>query len=118
MSDIGLWWGLLARRLSPSDSISYSDFITIILAAVALLLTLLAFILAIFGFVGWASIDSKVTTDVKTYLKVGFEEGHALHTMVQAEVSRVNREMYSGVLGIDEEFDADVRAEDEAGESS
>lgn len=112
----GLGGEFIARRLSPSNSITYSDFISIMLSAISLLLTLLAFILAIFGFVGWTAINAKVSNDAKTFLTSGFVEGNALHTLVKDEVLKINREMYNGVLGIDREFDADVKAEDQAGE--
>lgn len=97
-----------------TDTISYSDFVSIMLTGASLLLALVAFMVAILAAIGWTSLSSKVEADVRGYLDQGFKRGNTLHSMVQAELrAEKNRVMYEGVGLVDNEFDADARAEAE-----
>lgn len=110
---VALLGGFIGRRMGVSQyTISYADFISIMLTAVSLLVTLLGFILAIFAFIGWNSISSKVGSDVRSYLDEGFKDGNTLHSMlvdqIKAEAPVI---MYEGVSQVDIDFADDAAAE-------
>lgn len=105
----GLAGGALSRNFGTSSyTISYADFISVILTAISLLMTLLAFFIAILAYIGWNSIGGKVASDVKSYLADGFREGQPLHHML---VEQKNKAMFEGILEIDQDFVADAEAE-------
>lgn len=105
----GLAGGAFSRNFGESSyTISYADFISVILTAISLLMTLLAFFIAILAYIGWNSISGKVALDVKSYLSDGFREGQPLHRML---VEYKDKAMFEGVLEIDQDFEADAEAE-------
>ena len=92
----------LTRHFGTSNYIiSYADFISVMLTAISLLLTLLGFFIAILAFIGWNSISGKVASDVSKFLADGFKDGQPLHKML---VDQTNRAMYEGVYQVDEDF--------------
>jgi len=98
----------LTRQFGTSSyTLSYADFVSILLTAISLLMTLLGFFIAILAFIGWNGISGKVASDVSKFLADGFEDGAPLHRML---VDQTNRAMYSGVQVVDD----DLPVEDEA----
>lgn len=98
-----------SRHLGTSAySISFADFIAVLLSAVTLLITLLGFILALLAYVGWRElnerIDSKVVSRTTEFLEEGFRENGSLHKMLQVNAKRAS---YSGVDPISDEEDDD-----------
>lgn len=108
----GLVGGALTRNFGTSSyTLSYADFISIMLTAVSLLMTVLAIFLAVFGFIGWNSIEQKVHSKTEDFLGKGFESGGRLDRMVQKRVIQVIENkteeiMFSGIQEVDE---ADLR---------
>ncbi|QKR99204.1 hypothetical protein F9288_05715 [Sphingomonas sp. CL5.1] len=95
----GVIGGGLTRHFGTSSyTLSYADFISIMLTAVSLLMTVLAIFLAVLGFVGWTTIEQKVHNLTDDFLKRGFEKGGPLHQIL----TEMNNRMYSGIQGIDE----------------
>ena len=98
----GALGGALTRQFGTSSyTLSYADFISILLTAVTLLMTLLGFFIAILALVGWNSISGKVASDVSRFLADGFKDGEPLHRML---VDQTNRAMYSGVHSVDSDL--------------
>lgn len=93
-----------------TQQITYADFIAILLTAISLILTGLAFVIGIAAFVGWNSVSAKVTADVKIYLVEGFKPGNALHTLLVEEKNKIP---YEGAAAITTEFEAEARAEED-----
>lgn len=91
-------------------SISYTDFISILLSAIALLITLLALFLGILGVIGWTAISDRVADRTEAFLEDGFRDGHDLHKLLEDKVKEV---MYEGVSQVDGNAeDEDVEEED------
>lgn len=92
-------------------TLSYADFVSIMLTAVSLLITVLAVFLAVVGFVGWTSIEQKAHSKTEEYLKYGFRDGGALDKMLNARVTealkaKTQEMMFEGVSPIDNEDDS------------
>jgi hypothetical protein len=105
----GLVGGAMSRSFGTSSyTISYADFISVMLTAISLIMALLAFFIAILAYIGWNSINGKVATEVKSILADGFREGQPLHQMF---VEQKDRAMFEGVMRIDTDFEADADAE-------
>lgn len=90
--------------------ISYADFIVIMLTAVSVLMTLLAFIVAILAYVGWNSIESKTKKTAEDYLDKGFEDGNELHQMFERYAQKY---VWRQASLTDEQFERDAAAESE-----
>ena len=105
----GIVGGALNRNFGTSSyTLSYADFISIMLTAVSLLITVLAVFLAIAGVIGWNSIEQKVHTKTEDFLSKGFEKGGQLDRMVYRRVRDVverksEEYMFDGVQEIDVE---------------
>lgn len=109
----GLAGGALSRNFGTSSySISYADFISILLTAISLIMALLAFFIAILAYIGWNSISGKVASEVKSFLADGFREGQPLHNML---VEQKDKAMFEGVMEIDTAFQDDAAAEEREG---
>jgi len=109
----GLVGGALSRNFGTSSySISYADFISVLLTAISLIMTLLAFFIAILAYIGWNSISGKVASEVKSFLADGFREGQPLHRML---VEQKDKAMFEGVMEIDTNFQDDAAAEEREG---
>lgn len=78
-----------------SYTISYADFITIMLTAVSVLMTTLAIFLAVLGVIGWNSIQSRVQDKTKTFLDDEFQEGRSLYVMMERKIDEY---MYQGIM--------------------
>lgn len=103
--------GALTRQFGTSSySLSYADFVSVMLTAISLLMTLLAFFIAILAYIGWQSITSKVASEVKSFLDDGFQEGEPLHRLF---IEQKDRAMFEGVLPVDKEFNADASVEEQ-----
>lgn len=111
----GLIGGAATRHFGEASyTISYADFISIMLTAVSLLMTLLAFFLAGLAYLGWQSVTTKVENSVNSFLNEGFKDGNPLHKML---VEQKDRAMFEGVQSIDSEFAPDA-AEEAKGETA
>lgn len=110
----GVIGGALSQNFGESSyKLSYADFISIMLTAVSLLMTLLAFFIAGLAYIGWNSISSKVGSEVLAYLDRGFREGEPLHKIL---VENKNAVMFEGVRKVDTEFNRDADAEQAEGD--
>lgn len=100
------------RHFGTSNyTLSYADFISVMLTAISLLMALLAFFIAILAYIGWNSISGKVASDVRKFLADGFEDGQPLHKML---VDQTSRAMYEGVYQVDEEFAEEAAEADQS----
>jgi hypothetical protein len=105
----GIAGGALNRNFGESSyTLSYADFVSIMLTAVSVLITVLAVVLAIAGVMGWNSIEQKVQTKTEDFLSKGFEKGGHLDRMVYRRVKDVIEQkseefMFDGVQEIEEE---------------
>jgi hypothetical protein len=91
----GVVGGALSRNFGSSNyTISYADFIAVMLTAVSVLLVALTIFLAVLGLLGWAAISNGVQTKTEAFLTDGFKEGNPLHKLVE---SRVAAFVYEGV---------------------
>ena len=90
---------LAGRHLGVSTyTLSYADFISILLSAISLLMTLLAIFLGVAGVMGWNAISTSIGDRTERFLKEGFAEGEPLHEMLQTQVTNA---MYRGVSAVD-----------------
>jgi len=106
----GVIGGALSRNFGTSSyTLSYADFVSILLSAVSVLVTLLGVILAVLAFVGWRSITGTVENRTKAFLDEGFRDGNALHDLV---MKRTREIMYRGITNIDAENEADDTDQD------
>ncbi|MFN7389251.1 hypothetical protein [Brevundimonas sp.] len=109
----GLVGAVLSRSFGTSSyTISYADFISVMLTAISLIMTLLAFFIAILAYIGWNSISGKVASEVKAFLADGFREGQPLHNML---IEQKDKAMFEGVMEIDTDFQDDAAAEEREG---
>lgn len=101
----GLIGGALTRNFgSSSYTVSYADFISIMLTAVSVLMTVLAIFLAVAGFVGWTTIEQKVHSKTEDFLAKGFEKGGRLDRIVVEMIERKTEQiMFRGVQPVEEE---------------
>jgi uncharacterized membrane protein len=96
----GIIGGALTRNFGTSSyTLSYADFISIMLTAISLLMTLLAIFFGVLGVIGWNAISGGVRQRTKDFLEDGFKEGNALHDMLRR---RVEEAMYEGVEAMNE----------------
>jgi hypothetical protein len=94
----GVVGGALNRHFGTSSySLSYADFVSIMLTAVSLLITVLAVFLAVFGFIGWNAIENRVHEKTKNFLDEEFEEGKSLYNMLESRATEI---IYQGILPI------------------
>ena len=114
----GIVGGALNRNFGTSSyTLSYADFISIMLTAVSLLITVLAVFLAVAGFVGWTTIEQKVHAKTEDFLASGFAKGGRLDSMVYERVtaairSKTEELMFEGVERV-EDVDATAGGEGE-----
>lgn len=95
----GVVGGSFTRNFGSSNyTISYADFVSILLTAVSLLMTILAIFLAVIAFVGWNAITGRVAERTEQFLSEGFKEGNALHTLLRTRATEI---MYEGVLTLE-----------------
>lgn len=86
---------LLSRHVGVSTyAISYADFISVMLTAISLLMTLLAFFIAILALVGWNTIADRVRDATREFLEGGIKENGAIYTILKQTSERVT---YEGV---------------------
>ncbi|MDH7975668.1 hypothetical protein QH494_26075 [Sphingomonas sp. AR_OL41] len=105
----GVIGGAMNRNFGASSyTLSYADFISIMLTAISLLMTVLAIFLGVFGFIGWNSIEQKAHTKTEQFLISGFKDGGRLHKMLFERVEdalRLKTEeiMFEGISSIEED---------------
>ena len=104
----GIGGGLSRHWGASTYEISYSDFISIMLTAISLLMTVLAIFLAVFGVLGWSSIESRVHEKTEAYLA-------KLEPVIQKSVeeairAKTNELMYEGIEPISESAGRDIGA--------
>jgi hypothetical protein len=96
----GVVGGALSHHFGTSSySISYADFISVMLTAVSVLLTALTIFLAVIGVLGWAAISNGVRNRTEAFLDEGFKEGNPLYKMVETRVAAI---VYEGIERIEE----------------
>lgn len=101
----GVIGGALTRNFGTSSyTMSYADFISILLSAISVLLTVLGLLLAVLAFIGWRSITSTVENRTVSFLDEGFQDGNPLHDLV---ITRTREIMYRGIIDIDTDNQAD-----------
>lgn len=94
----GVVGGALSNRFgTSSDTISYADFISVMLTAVSVMLAALTIFLGVLGLLGWAAISNGVHNKTETFLTEGFKEGNPLYKMVEARVAGI---VYEGIAAI------------------
>ena len=112
----GVIGGALTRNFGTSSyTLSYADFVSVMLTAVSLLMTVLAIFLAVIGFLGWTSIEQKAHSKADQFLEDGFKDGGRLHKMLFERVEealRLKTEeiMFEGIAPIEKD-DADIERE-------
>lgn len=101
----GVIGGALTRNFGTSSyTLSYADFVSVMLTAVSLLMTVLAIFLAVVGFVGWTTIEQKVHDKTEDFLVKGFEKGGRLDRVVEDNIERKTEEiMFRGVQPVGED---------------
>lgn len=113
----GVVGGALTRNFGTSNyTLSYADFVSIMLTAVSLLMTVLAIFLAVLGFVGWTTIEQKVHSKTEDFLAKGFEKGERLDLVVVEQIERKTEEiMFKGIQRVGEDDlseDEDVKGKE------
>jgi hypothetical protein len=94
----GVVGGAMNRHFGTSSySLSYADFVSIMLTAVSLLITVLAVFLAVFGFIGWNAIENRVHEKTKNFLDEEFKEGKSLYNMLETRATEI---IYQGIAPI------------------
>ena len=104
--------GYLSTRTSDgSVNLSYTDFLSLMLTAISVLMTLLAFFIAILAVIGWTSIESRVEKKTEDFLRTALAKGGSLEQKLVAEASEVMvkkaQSMYQGVEPIKDEDEDD-----------
>lgn len=101
----GVVGGALTRNFGTSSyTLSYADFVSIMLTAISLLMTVLAIFLAVVGFLGWTTIEQKVHGKTEDFLAKGFEKGGRLDRVVVDMIERKTEEiMFHGVQPVGED---------------
>lgn len=101
----GVAGGALTRNFGTSSyTLSYADFVSVMLTAVSLLMTVLAIFLAVVGFLGWTTIEQKVHGKTEDFLAKGFEKGERLDRVVVEMIERKTEEiMFRGVEPVGED---------------
>lgn len=110
--------GAIGSSIAPDASkdtynISYADFVVIMLTAVSVMVTVLALIVGVAAYIGWNSIQGKVKSEVRSYLKTGFKPGKPLHNLFMDEKYKAS---VPGIQPLGESFDADVAAAKQEGD--
>ncbi len=101
--------GALSHRFGTSSyTISYADFISVMLTAVSVLLTLLTIFLAVLGILGWNAIANGVRQRTEDFLEDGFQKGNHLYTMVETRVTEIT---YAGMSAVGSEADDTIDEE-------
>jgi hypothetical protein len=94
----GVIGGSLTRNFGTSSyTLSYADFVSIMLTAVSLLITVLAVFLAVFGFIGWNAIQNRVHQRTEEFLNEGFKEGRPLYQMLETRATEI---IYEGIMPV------------------
>ncbi|MCW2336665.1 hypothetical protein M2337_000898 [Sphingobium sp. B2D3A] len=101
----GLVGGWLTRLGGGHNyTLEYADFVSIMLTAISLLMTVLAIFLAVVGFLGWTTIEQKVHGKTEDFLAKGFEKGGRLDRVVVDMIERKTEEiMFRGIQPVGED---------------
>ena len=83
-------------------SITYIDFISILLSSVTAVVSILGILIAILAFIGWQTIGRKVEQTSERLMSEAVGDGGSLHNTVKKEVNRI---MYREINPIDTEFE-------------
>ncbi len=81
-------------------TLSYADFVSIMLTAASLLMTVLAIFLAVVGFLGWTTIEQKVHTKTEDFLSSGFRDDGRLMEMMNDRLSQAADKKTEEILKI------------------
>ena len=86
--------------LLPSiDDIKYSDFISITLTALGLMITVLGFFVAAAGVIGWSTLENKLRSHSVEYFSKQLEKEGPLRKELEALFADI---AYSGIEGLKE----------------
>jgi uncharacterized membrane protein len=106
--------GALSHSFGTSSyTISYADFISVMLTAVSVLLTLVTIFLAVVGVLGWTAIANGVRARTEDFLEEGFKKGNPLYAMVETRVTEIT---YAGISAVGTNPEADDTTDDEEAE--
>lgn len=100
---------LFGASQDSTTRISYSDFVSIMLTGVSLILAALGFVVALLAFIGWNSIGDRVSSLAKTFLQDAMKEGGELHDLVKNEAKSI---IYRGVEPVDTQYDEGAKGDD------
>ncbi len=107
----GIVGGAMTRNFGASSyTLSYADFVSIMLTAISLLMTVLAIFLGVFGVIGWNAIQGRVHQRTEEFLTEGFKEGHPLYSMLESRATKI---IYKGIALLPAEDEADVQEDRE-----
>ncbi|GGE93974.1 hypothetical protein [Sphingomonas prati] len=81
-----------------SYTLSYADFISILLTCLGVMLTIVTLFVGVLAVLGWASIESKLRDHSFSYIGSELEEGKPLRDMIRRTVREA---VYEGVGPID-----------------
>jgi len=101
----GIGGGVSKTWGASQYTISYSDFVSIMLTAISLLMTVLAIFLAVLGFIGWTSIEQRVHSKTEDYLAKLNDS--IMEKAEEAIREKTNAIMYEGVGAVEEEQEED-----------
>lgn len=105
----GVIGGAISRYFSPSSfSISYVDFISIMLTSLGIILTALAVFIGILAILGWNSIEDKLRDHSHDYISRQLEEGNPLRDDIRRSVREVVYEGVAAETEIDDERFEDI----------
>jgi len=95
----GVIGGALTRNFGTSSyTLSYADFISVMLTAISVLLALVSIFFAVLGVIGWTSISRGVRFRVDEFMVEGFKEGGSLRALFEREAEKAR---FRGVEAID-----------------
>ena len=86
----GYLGSIFTKDVAPNEEgIIYADFVVIMLTAIAVIMTMLAIIFAVLGFIGWNSIADKVRERATDFLSEGFEPGQPLRVLIKEAIQEL-----------------------------
>jgi len=114
---------LASSGSGSTAQMDYSDFVSIMLTGVSLILAALGFVVALIAVIGWNSIGDRVSSlstklftdsldedgELRELVRVSLQEGGELYDLVQEEAKDI---IYRGVQAIDEDNDVDTDVEE------
>ncbi len=109
----GVAGSAMTRHFGTSSyTLSYADFVSVMLTAVSVLITVLAIFLAVFAFLGWTTIEQKAQLKTEEFLNKELASGGRLDRVVLDRVnSKIEELMFQGVQPVDDDEVGDPPSE-------